>query len=176
MFAIAKPDQLSSTPETIHAGSAAEEQHFVSRPDLRPPTVTVTADSPGQAPGDIFVAPYTGPGQAGPMILDPTGAMLWFKPLPRDIFATNLRVQEYAGKPVLTWWQGDISIHGFGVGEDVIYSTAPTPKPGVCGAATATSPDLHDFLLTAERHRPRHLLLPGPLQPLRRTAAPRTPG
>jgi hypothetical protein len=146
VFAVAKPDPLSSTPETIHPGSAAEEQHFVSRPDLRPPTVTVTADSPGQAPGDIFVAPYTGPGQAGPMILDPSGAMLWFKPLPRDVFATNLRVQEYAGKPVLTWWQGDISIHGFGVGEDVIYSSSYTEAGRVRGG-NGHQPDLHDFFL-----------------------------
>ena len=58
------------------------------------------------------------------MILDPSGRLLWFKPLPRYTSATNLRVQEYAGQPVLTWWQGDISIHGFGTGEDVIYSSA----------------------------------------------------
>ncbi len=149
VFAVAKPDQLSSTPETIHAGAPAEEQHFVSRPDLRPPTVTVTADSPGQAEGDIFVAPYTGPGQAGPMILDPAGDLLWFKPLPRDTFATNLHVQEYAGRPVLTWWQGDISIHGFGVGEDVIYSSSYTEAGRVRGG-NGHRPDLHDFYLTGD--------------------------
>ena len=66
------------------------------------------------APGDEFVAPYDGPGQSGPMILDPSGGLLWFKPLPTYTSATNFRVQEYAGKPVLTWWQGDISVHGFG--------------------------------------------------------------
>jgi hypothetical protein len=146
VFAIAKPDRLSSTPERIHPGSAAEEQRFVSRPDLRPPTVTVTVDSPGQAEGDIFVAPYTGPGQAGPMILDPSGATLWFKPLPTGTFATNLRVQEYAGKPVLTWWQGDVTIHGFGVGEDVIYSSAYTEAGRVRGG-NGHRPDLHDFFL-----------------------------
>ena len=58
VFAVAKPDQLSSTPETIHPGTPAEEQHFLSRPDLRPPTVTVTANSPGQAEGDIFAAQH----------------------------------------------------------------------------------------------------------------------
>ena len=54
------------------------------------------------------------------MIVDPNGGLVWFKPLPPDTSATDLRVQEYEGKPVLTWWQGDISVHGFGLGEDVI--------------------------------------------------------
>ncbi len=146
VFAIAKADELSSTHERIHPGTSAEEQHFASRPDLHPPTVTVTVNSPGQAGGDIFVAPYTGPGQAGPMILDPAGAMLWFKPLPSGTFATNLRVQEYAGKQVLTWWQGDVTIHGFGVGEDVIYSSAYTEAGRVRGG-NGHRPDLHDFFL-----------------------------
>ena len=84
----------------------------------------MTAHSPAVAPGDEFVAPYDGPGQGGPMILDPSGGLLWFKPLPTYTSATNLRVQEYAGKPVLTWWQGDISVHGFGLGEDVIADSA----------------------------------------------------
>jgi hypothetical protein len=146
VFAVAKPDSLSSTPETIHSGSAAEEQHFLSRPDLRPPSVTVTVSTPGQAPGDILVAPYTGPGQAGPMILEPSGALLWFKPLPTDTFATDLRVQEYEGKPALTWWQGDISIHGFGVGEDIIYSSSYSEEGRVRGG-NGHRPDLHEFFL-----------------------------
>jgi hypothetical protein len=54
------------------------------------------------------------------MILDQSGALVWFKPLRTNTFATNLRVQEYAGRPVLTWWQGDISVHGFGLGEGIV--------------------------------------------------------
>ena len=109
----------------------------------------MTASSPAAAAGDIFVAPYTGPGQAGPMILDPSGGLLWFKPLPRYTSATDLKVQEYGGRPVLTWWQGDISIHGFGVGEDVIYSSDYTDVAHVRGG-NGHRPDLHDFLLTPQ--------------------------
>jgi hypothetical protein len=83
------------------------------------------------------------------MILDPAGAVLWFKPLPTDTFATNLRVQEYGGRPVLTWWQGDISIHGFGVGEDIIYSSSYTEAGRVRGG-NGHRPDLHDFFLTGD--------------------------
>jgi hypothetical protein len=149
VFAIARSDAISSTPETIHPGTAAQEQRFRSRPDLRPPVVTVTANSPAVAPGDIFLAPYVGPGQAGPMILDADGGLLWFKSLPHYTSATNLRVQEYEGQRVLTWWQGDISIHGFGTGEDVIYSDAYTDVANVRGG-NGHRPDLHDFVLTPQ--------------------------
>ncbi len=149
VFEIAHADQISSTPETIHPGGPSDEQRFRSRPDLRPPTVAVTTDSPGLAPGDEFVAPYTGPGQAGPMILDPKGGLLWFKPLPRDQFATDLRVQEYAGRPVLSWWQGDITVHGFGVGEDVIADATYTDIAHIRGG-NGHRPDLHDLQLTPQ--------------------------
>jgi hypothetical protein len=148
-FAIASQDQISSTPETIHPGSPSEVQSFHSRPDLQPPVVTVTAQSPAVAPGDEFVAPYSGPGQAGPMILEPSGGLVWFKPLPTHTSATNLEVQEYEGKPVLTWWQGDISVHGFGLGEDVIADSTYTDIAHV-KAGNGHQADLHEFQLTPQ--------------------------
>ena len=147
-FAVATEDPISSTPETIHPGSAAEVQGFRSRPDLQPPVVTVTAQSPAVAPGDMFVAPYTGPGQAGPMILDPSGAVVWFKALPRYTSAADFRVQEYLGKPVLTWWQGDISVHGFGLGEGVIADGSYTVIAHV-RAGNGDQADLHELQLTS---------------------------
>ena len=101
------------------------------------------------APGDEFVAPYDGPGQSGPMILDPGGGLLWFKALPKYTSATNFRVQEYAGKPVLTWWQGDISVHGFGSGEDVILDSAYAQIARV-RAGNGLQADLHEFQLTPQ--------------------------
>jgi hypothetical protein len=148
-FTIAYQDPLTTTPETIHNASSSEVQVFRSRPDLRPPAVTVTASSPAVAPGDMFVAPYSGPGQSGPMILDPSGGLIWFKALPTHTAATNLRVQQYAGKPVLTWWQGDISVHGFGQGEDVILDSAYAQIARV-RAGNGLQADLHDFQLTPQ--------------------------
>jgi hypothetical protein len=146
-FRVAEQDPISTTPETVHPGSAAEAQSFHSRPDLHPPAVTVTVRSPAVAPGDEFVAPYTGPGQAGPMILDQNGGLIWFKGLPEHTSATNFRVQEYDGKPALTWWQGDISVHGFGRGEDVIADSTYTDIAHV-KAGNGVQADLHDFQLT----------------------------
>jgi len=145
-FAVAVSDPISSTPERVRPGRAGEIQGFRSRPDLHPPTVAVSVDAAGTAPGDIFAAPYLGPGQAGPMILDPGGGLIWFKPLPAQKSATNLQVQLYGGKPVLTWWQGIISVHGFGLGEDVIADQTYTDVAHV-RAANGLQADLHDFLL-----------------------------
>ncbi|HEX7609156.1 MAG TPA: arylsulfotransferase family protein [Solirubrobacteraceae bacterium] len=147
VFAIAQQDAISTTPETIHPGTPAEVQGFHSRPDLHPPAVTVTASSPAVAAGDVFVAPYTGPGQAGPMILDPAGGVVWFNPLPTHVSATSFRVQEYAGRPVLTWWQGDISVHGFGLGNDVVLDSDYT-KIARVSAGNGLLADLHEFQLT----------------------------
>jgi hypothetical protein len=108
----------------------------------------VTASSPAVAPGDEFVTPYAGPGQAGPMILEPDGALVWFKPMPTHTEATNLQVQEYDGKPVLTWWQGNVT-HGFGLGEDVIADDTYT-EIGHVHAGNGLHADLHEFLLTPQ--------------------------
>ena len=109
----------------------------------------MTAQSPAVAPGDVFVAPYGGPGQAGPMILDPSGGLLWFEPLPANTFATDLRVQEYAGPAGAHVVAGEITVHGFGLGEDVIaddtYRTSPT-----CAPATGMQADLHEFQITPQ--------------------------
>jgi hypothetical protein len=146
-FAIATRDTLTTTPEAIHPGRASEAQVFHSRPDLRAPVLGVGTRAPGTAPGDIFVAPYGGPGQAGPMILDEGGGLVWFKPLPRYTSATDFRVQEYLDKPVLTWWQGDISVHGFGRGEGVIADAGYREIARV-RAGNGDEVDLHELQLT----------------------------
>lgn len=146
-FAIADRDPITTTPEATDPGRASDVQSFRSRADLHPPALTVTAHAPGVAPGDVFVAPYKGPGQAGPMILDESGSIVWFKPLPANTFATNLRVQQYEGRPVLSWWQGDISVHGFGLGEGVIADSSYAEIAHV-RAGNGVQADLHELQLT----------------------------
>jgi arylsulfotransferase ASST len=146
-FVVAERDGLDSTPETVHPGTPSETQSFVSRPDLHPPVVSVGVQSGATAPGDMFVAPYGGPGQAGPMVLDPGGQLLWFKALPAHTSATDLSLQEYGQRPVLTWWQGTITGHGFGVGQGVIMDTSYSELARV-RAGNGYQADLHEFELT----------------------------
>ncbi len=148
-FQIASEDSITTTPEHLGSLNPAADQSFHSRPELHPPVVTVTAQSPAVAPGDEFVAPYHGPGQSGPMILDPSGGLVWFKPMPPNTSATNLQVQEYEGKPVLTWWQGHITVHGFGLGEDVIADDTYTDIAHV-RVGNGLEADLHEFQLTPQ--------------------------
>src|SRR3712207_2272849 len=81
---------------------------FRSRPDLSPPAVEVTARTHSTALGHIFVAPEEGgAAQGGSMILDDSGQVVWFRPLPSTYGrAHDLKVQSYRGKPVLTWMDG----------------------------------------------------------------------
>jgi len=91
------------------AGAApgdAPYRHFQSRPDLRPPRVKLFAlDERRVLPGYIFIAPKKKVEQAGPLILDSRGRVVWFLPVDAK-GVTDFRVQRYRGKPVLTWWHG----------------------------------------------------------------------
>ena len=150
-FAIERPDRISTTPlraAPVGVGRPGV-QSFVSRPDLHPPAVTVSARSAAVAPGDEFVAPYSGPGQIGPMILDQAGRLVWFKSLPAHNSATSFRVQEYLGRRVLTWWEGDITEHGFGLGQGVIADSGYREIARV-SAGNGLKADLHEFLLTPQ--------------------------
>ncbi len=117
---------------------------YVSEPTLRPPTISVsTLTHP--APGHLFLATLTGPGQRGPMIVDNAGNVVFFRPL-KEV-AINFRRQFLGGKPVLTWWEGAISTVGTGQGEGVIldetYSTVARVQAG-----NGFKADVHEFLLT----------------------------
>jgi hypothetical protein len=131
----------------VTASSAPEYQRFHSRPDLRPPTITVAKSSPGRTPGDIFIAPYAGPGQWGPMVLDENGNLLWFKPLRAGWRAGDLRVQSYEGKPVLTWWQDPLP-YGGSHKAGVVMADTRYREVKVVRAGNGYQPDLHEFQIT----------------------------
>jgi hypothetical protein len=81
------------------------------------------------------------------MIVDQTGGLVWFHPLPAGEAATNFTPQTYDGRTVLTWWQGRILKLGFGQGQDVIYSSSYQPIRRV-SAGNGYSADLHQFTIT----------------------------
>ncbi len=120
---------------------------FESRPDLRPPAVSVEVPANTPRPPYTFVAPWRGEGQAGPMILDGHGEIVWFHPLPAQQEAMDFRVQRYRGRPVLTWWEGFVDEDGYGHGEYVIadrsYREIARLRP-----ADGRLGDFHEFTLT----------------------------
>jgi Arylsulfotransferase (ASST) len=148
-FTVSVPDTFgeaggSSTPRP----EPRWYQHFRSRPDLQPPTVTVTARAPGATPGELLLAPYSGPGQYGPMILDENGSLLWFKPLsPRGARAADLRVQSYEGRPVLTWWQDPLVSAGSSKA-GIVIADSSYRQIAVVRAGNGYQADLHEFQIT----------------------------
>jgi len=104
---------------------------FVSAPTLHPPKVAADqqTETSKLAPGYIFLAnfydlndpPLTG--QSGPLILDDKLQPVWFKPVSVDVVSSDLSLQSYGGKPVLAWWQGDVTNTGATeTGEDVVVN------------------------------------------------------
>jgi hypothetical protein len=148
-FTIARPTGriLPRTLPMTAAGASGVER-FRSRPDLRPASVVLTRN---RAPslGDVFVAPQFGPDQNGPMLFDRSGDLVWFHPVPRNMLATDFRVQRLGGHPVLTWWQGSEN-NGSGRGEDVIVDRSYSQIATVRAANGLQGADLHEFLLTPQ--------------------------
>jgi Arylsulfotransferase (ASST) len=133
-----------------HAGNAfaaaRDVRHFVSRPDLRPPKLTVLHHGK-TARGQLFLAPSSGPGQRGLLIADSTGEPVWFHPTTPQT-AMNFRTGVYHGKPVLTWWEGKATA-GLGRGTHVILDDTYRVVARV-PAGNGRQSDLHEFLITPQ--------------------------
>jgi Arylsulfotransferase (ASST) len=151
-FTIANPAGGIPQPPVIPAPHVRNDvTRFVSRPDLVPATFTVTkkASASVAAGGDLFIGAQHGPAQNGPMIIGPYGGLIWFQPVPHNDTATDFNVQSYQGKPVLTWWQGNVSAAGTGNGVDEIYDTSYQHIATV-QAANGMAADLHEFTITGQ--------------------------
>jgi hypothetical protein len=153
---------------------ATAPPRFHSRPDLDPPPVTILRPASGTASGYLFLAPSSGPGEHGPLILDDAGNVAWFRPVsPRT--AMNFRAQTFHGEPVLTWWES-LPGGGLGRGEHVVVD-ASYREVARFPAGDGMRSDEHEFLLTSRdtalvtsletRHRgARGLTLGGVVQEL----------
>ncbi len=149
-FTVAHQAVVSQQEFPLNPGDPHAVQHYRSAPTLTPSTLSITTPAKaGTAGGDLFLAPYQGLGSAGPMIAEQNGALVWFHRLPAGEAATNLQVQSYEGRPVLTWWQGRILRVGFGEGEDVIYDNSYRQIAAV-RAGNGYRADLHEILLTPQ--------------------------
>ncbi|MGH2880336.1 MAG: arylsulfotransferase family protein [Solirubrobacteraceae bacterium] len=147
-FQIARPDAYRLVPFATSTQTKPDlAQSFVSEPTLKPTTVAVTVHSPLASPGDVFMTFGHGYGQAGPMILDGSGNLMWFKPVPKGTAAMDFQVDSYEDKPVLVWWQGSIASLGIGFGADEIYDSSYRPIAQVTGG-NGYKVGLHDVQIT----------------------------
>jgi hypothetical protein len=130
------------------AGSAQARpqfRQFHSRPDLKPPRIKLFTRTQHAGPGYVFIAPKKKVAQAGPLILDNRGRVVWFLPV-GERGVTDFRAQRYRGKQVLTWWRGK-SVDGKRRGHYSIYDNHYKlvahlrPGNGLAG-------DMHEFLIT----------------------------
>jgi EmrB/QacA subfamily drug resistance transporter len=125
----------------LGAYTTAGAYTFPSAPGLHPPKLQVqSATAAGQKlPGYVMVANFYDVnhppmvGQSGPLMLDSRLQPVWFRPVPTNLVASNLEAQTYEGRPVLSWWQGDVTATGqINSGEDVVvndhYQTVATLK------------------------------------------------
>jgi hypothetical protein len=146
-------------PAPVKAKTPANEvqgMSFVSRPDLRPPRVLIRHHGSrlsGRGPSNppyIFLAARTylsdAESQPGLMVVDRRGALVWFRPL-TTLAPFDFQVQEYQGRPVLTWWQGKV-VNGYGLGNGEL---AGTDYKGLLEvrAGDGLQADLHELLLTS---------------------------
>jgi len=94
----------------------------------------------------LFIAPRGEKANSSVCILDATGSLVWTT---NDYHgqAYNLQVQEYKGEQYLTFWAGDNSVGGHGVGQyfmlDKHYNLFRT-----VAAANSLPTDLHSFSIT----------------------------
>jgi hypothetical protein len=136
---------------------AGRVRAFHSRPDLRPPTVAAkaanSAEASGADPGYLFLGPgpvsLKGSQQFGPLIVDPAGRPVWFRPLAPGLQVTNFARWRYRDEPVLVWWQGKIEQTGYGQGEVVVLNRAYREIARV-RAAGGRSVDLHALTVTPQ--------------------------
>jgi hypothetical protein len=158
---------LGSTPPVLNLTSTQPDklQHFVTEPGLTPPKITINRTSKRtRGNGDVLMTPLPSPvvhpesnnsisihpvGPGGPMIFDAAGRLIWFRQLTPPDVATNLRLQRYKGRRVLTWWEGSVTFAAFGLGEGVI-ANRNYDVIKVVHSGNGYPMDLHEFELTRD--------------------------
>jgi hypothetical protein len=135
------PEALAAKPETTPA-----LHRFVTRPDLKPPLTSITLGPGRRGAGLLFLAPSSGPGQRGALIVDDEGEVVWFRPSTPDT-TMDFRAGFYKGKPVMTWWEGR---HHEGVGLRGSYVVADASYREIARfiSRDQLKPDFHECLLT----------------------------
>jgi hypothetical protein len=120
---------------------------FRSEPWLHPPIVWKSGGDPQFGTSDDIFTDAQNSIQAGPLILNPEGQLIYFQPL-THAGAFNVEVQSYEGQSVLTYWQGYVQ-NGIGIGTDMIVSHSYQTVARV-NAGAPYHADLHEFQITPQ--------------------------
>jgi hypothetical protein len=145
-FSVAAPLEMRAPRTTFVRHDILDSDGFThtyhSIKSIHPPINTVSGSAPDPSTsGDIF-ADAENSIQAGPLIFNPQGQLIYFQPLHQSA-AFNVEVQQYQGQSVLTYWQGYVK-HSIGIGNDIILDHTYTPIAKV-SAGHGYSADLHEF-------------------------------
>ncbi|KAI9710253.1 MAG: hypothetical protein M1820_002746 [Bogoriella megaspora] len=137
-------------------------QIYKSSP-FNPPVMEIKTNGGSLAPGYIvttqanFRSNVTGAKEAAPLIMTDKGELVWNGPI---VNSTNLRVQNYKGEPVLTYWSGLSTAGGnvgHGYGNVTVLDTSYNVIGTVCPDLQVTIPgnetfdcklDLHESFMT----------------------------
>ena len=152
-------------PLTLTSTQPDKLQHFVSEPGLIPPKITINKSSKrARGNGKVLLTPLPSPvvhpesnntvtikpvGPGGPMIVDGGGNLVWFRQLAPPEVATNLRLQTFKGRKVLTWWEGTVTPSAYGIGGGVIANRSYRIVK-VVHSGNGYPMDLHEFELTRD--------------------------
>ncbi|HEX3815331.1 MAG TPA: arylsulfotransferase family protein [Mycobacteriales bacterium] len=131
----------ASAPAPSASSAAVSGSAYHSRPDLRPPTLTVRRTAPSD-PGLLLSTPQSG--RSGLLISDDAGQPVWFKPAGKGRTVGNLRVDTYRGKKVLAYFDGVGS--GYYRGEWHLLDTSYR-QIATIAAGDGAQADIHDLLL-----------------------------
>ena len=134
---------------------------YRTAPTLFPPRLQVTERGTPVSAGFVLLTPSllpgprgqsdaasvaAGQGQMGLLITDLRGEPVWFAPTSQMV--TNLEVQTYRNKPVLTYWTGTIT-NGIGYGTGHVLDSSYRPLATI-RAGGGLKEDLHDLTLTPQ--------------------------
>jgi hypothetical protein len=150
----ASPDTLGMTPSGLAAthASSTTTHSFVTQPHFHPPIIDMVGHDPDGAAGNIFLDVQNS-GQNAPYILNRAADLQWYHPTSgggegHGPGAFDVRIQNYQGKPYLTYWLGHVNIPpGDGTGVGVMLNEHYQRVHTVTAGAGYQSDgiDLHEF-------------------------------